>query len=153
MRSGLVATDVGCRSKSTFALSLGALAALGNGQKSESPCGKARGGGGLRPLTGNRCPLYPQKRTWFSTIVMSALCQKRTLVTSFEHFIGAAEVARHAGRMASRMCRGVISANCRKGGPARRNNQCAPSRRNRCTSAATSSPRLHGHPPVVEQTE
>src|SRR5262249_31315819 len=24
------------------------------------------------------CPLYPQKRTWFSTIVMSALCQKQT---------------------------------------------------------------------------
>src|SRR5215472_16292231 len=62
MRSGLVATDVGCRSKSTVALSLGALAALGNGQKSESACGKARGGGGLRPLTGNRCPLYPQTK-------------------------------------------------------------------------------------------
>src|SRR5262249_56427623 len=26
----------------------------------------------------DQCPLYPQKRTWFSTIVMSALCQKRT---------------------------------------------------------------------------
>src|SRR5262249_50538076 len=25
------------------------------------------------------CPLYPQKRTWISTSVMSALCQKRTL--------------------------------------------------------------------------
>src|SRR5262249_12534591 len=25
-----------------------------------------------------RRPLYPQKRTWFSTIAMSALCQKRT---------------------------------------------------------------------------
>src|SRR6516164_7552881 len=25
-----------------------------------------------------RCPLYPQKRTWFSAVVMSALCQKRT---------------------------------------------------------------------------
>jgi hypothetical protein len=26
----------------------------------------------------NRCPLYPQKRTSLSTVVMSALCQKRT---------------------------------------------------------------------------
>ena len=26
-----------------------------------------------------RCPLYPQMRTWFRTIVMSALCQKQTL--------------------------------------------------------------------------
>ena len=25
-----------------------------------------------------QCPLYPQKRTLFRTIVMSALCQKRT---------------------------------------------------------------------------
>jgi NAD(P)-dependent dehydrogenase (short-subunit alcohol dehydrogenase family) len=25
-----------------------------------------------------RCPLYPKKRTWLSTIVMSALCQKQT---------------------------------------------------------------------------
>ena len=25
------------------------------------------------------CPLYPQKRTWISTAVMSALCQKQTL--------------------------------------------------------------------------
>jgi len=24
----------------------------------------------------DRCPLYPQKRTWFDTIVMSALCQR-----------------------------------------------------------------------------
>ena len=24
------------------------------------------------------CPLYPQKRTWIGTAVMSALCQKRT---------------------------------------------------------------------------
>jgi len=24
------------------------------------------------------CPLYPQKRTWFSAFVMSALCQKET---------------------------------------------------------------------------
>jgi len=31
-------------------------------------------------------------------------------------------------------------------GSARRNNQCAPSRRSRSTSAATSSPRPHGHP-------
>jgi len=56
-------------SKSTFALSLGALAALGNGQKSESACGKARGGGGLRPLTGNRCPLCAKKRTSRSAVV------------------------------------------------------------------------------------
>ena len=25
-----------------------------------------------------RCLLYPQKRTWFGTMVMSALCQKQT---------------------------------------------------------------------------
>jgi len=25
-----------------------------------------------------RCPLYPQKRTWIGTSLMSALCQKRT---------------------------------------------------------------------------
>ena len=27
----------------------------------------------------DQCPLCPRKRTWFSTIVMSALCHKRTL--------------------------------------------------------------------------
>src|SRR5262249_24561365 len=26
----------------------------------------------------NQCPLNPQKRTWISTVVVSALCQKRT---------------------------------------------------------------------------
>ena len=26
----------------------------------------------------NQCPLYPRKRTWFSTSGKSALCQKRT---------------------------------------------------------------------------
>src|SRR5215470_14898075 len=26
----------------------------------------------------NRCLLYPQNRTWFSAVVMSALCQERT---------------------------------------------------------------------------
>ena len=25
-----------------------------------------------------QCPLYPRKRTWIGTVVMSALCQKRT---------------------------------------------------------------------------
>jgi hypothetical protein len=40
-----------------------------------------------------RCPLYPQKRTWFSTVVMSALCQKRTFA-SFDHLIGAGEQRR-----------------------------------------------------------
>src|SRR5262249_9105250 len=30
----------------------------------------------IRPAS---CPFYPQKRTWVSTIVMSALCHKRTL--------------------------------------------------------------------------
>ena len=34
---------------------------------------KADIGGGLA-----ECPLYPQKRTWISTAVMSALCQKQT---------------------------------------------------------------------------
>src|SRR6516225_1103295 len=34
-------------------------------------------GSGYAP-TSNQCPLYPQKRTWISTAVMSALCQKRT---------------------------------------------------------------------------
>ena len=29
--------------------------------------------------TCEECPLYPQKRTWNSTVGMSALCQKRTL--------------------------------------------------------------------------
>src|SRR6516225_416214 len=29
--------------------------------------------------TFNRCLLYPRKRTWFSTVVMSAKCHKRTL--------------------------------------------------------------------------
>jgi len=29
------------------------------------------------------CPLYPQKRTWFSAVVMSALCQKETLARLF----------------------------------------------------------------------
>src|SRR5215472_14381633 len=31
----------------------------------------------------------PQKRTWISTVVMSALCQKRTLAVLFDHLIGA----------------------------------------------------------------
>src|SRR5215813_324983 len=38
-----------------------------------------------------RYPLYPQKRTWFSTIAMSALCQKRTWHHSFDHLVGAGE--------------------------------------------------------------
>src|SRR5262249_38947998 len=29
-----------------------------------------------------RCPLYPQKQTWFGTNVMSALCQKQTFAAS-----------------------------------------------------------------------
>jgi len=32
-----------------------------------------------RPDGNPKCPLYPRKRTWFSTIAMSALCQKQTL--------------------------------------------------------------------------
>ena len=32
----------------------------------------------LRGRASTRCPLYPQKRTWIGTAVMSALCQKRT---------------------------------------------------------------------------
>ena len=29
-----------------------------------------------------QCPLFPQKRTWFSTVGMSALCQKRTFAVA-----------------------------------------------------------------------
>src|SRR6516225_2053131 len=41
----------------------------------------------------NQCPLYPQKRTLISTVVMSALCQKRTLEPAikndlFDHLVG-----------------------------------------------------------------
>src|SRR5262249_10824571 len=53
-------------------------------------------------------PHNPQKRTLIERVRMSALCQKRTLVTSFDHFISAAGAARHAGRTASRMYRGVM---------------------------------------------
>jgi hypothetical protein len=35
-----------------------------------------------------RCPLYPQKRTWFSTVGMSALCHKRTSARLFNHLVG-----------------------------------------------------------------
>jgi hypothetical protein len=38
-----------------------------------------------------RCPLYPRKRTSFSTIVMSALCQKQTSGCLFDHLVGARE--------------------------------------------------------------
>ena len=36
-------------------------------------------------ITPNRCLLYPQKRTWFGAIMMSALCQKQTLGVLFDH--------------------------------------------------------------------
>jgi hypothetical protein len=41
-----------------------------------------------------RCPLYPQKRTSFGTVAMSALCQKQTFCTAaeaelFDHLVGA----------------------------------------------------------------
>jgi hypothetical protein len=28
---------------------------------------------------GALCPIYPRKRTWIGSVMMSALCQKRTL--------------------------------------------------------------------------
>jgi hypothetical protein len=34
------------------------------------------------------CPLYPQKRTWIGTVLMSALCQKRTSAVSLNHLVG-----------------------------------------------------------------
>jgi hypothetical protein len=37
-----------------------------------------------------RCPLYPQKRTLFSTVVMSAKCQKQTFVEPRVHFFAGA---------------------------------------------------------------
>jgi len=33
------------------------------------------------------CPLYPQKRPWFSTVVMSALCHKQTFDRLFNHLV------------------------------------------------------------------
>jgi hypothetical protein len=39
---------------------------------------KKVGLGSLADIEAPPCPLYPQKRTWLGTIVMSALCQKRT---------------------------------------------------------------------------
>jgi hypothetical protein len=42
-------------------------------------------------------PLFPQKRTWFRTIVMSALCHYATFATSFDHFVGAREQHRRHG--------------------------------------------------------
>src|SRR6516165_8803011 len=30
------------------------------------------------PFLSRSCPLYPQKRTWIGTVLMSALCQKQT---------------------------------------------------------------------------
>ena len=40
-----------------------------------------------------RCPLYPQKRTLFSAVSMSALCQKQTSAASFDHLVGYGEYA------------------------------------------------------------
>src|SRR5262249_50328939 len=40
-----------------------------------------------------RCPLYPQKRTWFSAVVMSALCQKRTLLLITSSAVARADAA------------------------------------------------------------
>jgi hypothetical protein len=39
----------------------------------------------------NQCPLYPQKRTWLSTVVMSALCQKQTSAFQTDHLAVTAE--------------------------------------------------------------
>ena len=45
--------------------------------------------------TSERCPLYPQKRTWISTAVMSALCQKQTLCgAAFEFDLFAVPILR-----------------------------------------------------------
>src|SRR5262249_44781007 len=38
---------------------------------------------------GTRCPLYPQKRTWIGTLVMSALCQKQTFRRPLDIIAGA----------------------------------------------------------------
>src|SRR6516225_2374268 len=35
----------------------------------------------------SRCPLYPQKRTWLGTIVVSALCHKRTSGPLLDHIV------------------------------------------------------------------
>src|SRR6516162_5387051 len=40
-----------------------------------------------------RCPLYPQYRTWIGTVVMSALCQKQTFcaavkISLFDYLVG-----------------------------------------------------------------
>src|SRR5215469_17852515 len=34
-----------------------------------------------------QCPLYPQKRTWISRAVMSALCQKQTFCTALKNAV------------------------------------------------------------------
>src|SRR5215472_11228341 len=34
------------------------------------------------------CSLYPQKRTWITTVVMSALCQKRTFRPALDIIVG-----------------------------------------------------------------
>src|SRR6516165_1205593 len=52
--------------------------------------------------TSNQCPLYPRKRTWISTFVMSALCQKQTSCDAaksglLDHLVGADEQCRRHG--------------------------------------------------------
>jgi hypothetical protein len=40
-------------------------------------------------ISSSSCPLYPRKRTCAVQLVMSALCQKRTLADLFDHLVGA----------------------------------------------------------------
>src|SRR5262249_53198003 len=47
---------------------------------------KAALGQNRRPCASASCPLYPQKRTWISTVAMSALCQKRTYAVQQSRF-------------------------------------------------------------------
>jgi len=42
----------------------------------------------------DQCPLYPKKQTLIERVAMSALCQKRTLLASFDHLVGAGKKCR-----------------------------------------------------------
>jgi hypothetical protein len=45
----------------------------------------------------NQCPLYPQKRTLVSAVLMSALCQKQTFCTAVKNVVIRSPRRRAAG--------------------------------------------------------
>jgi len=63
----------------------------------------------------DECPFYPQKRTWISRAVMSALCQKQTFCTAaqkplFDHLVGGNE---QVGRYIKAKCLGSLEIDSR----------------------------------------